>query len=78
MHFAFWKSMSVIDLTTKKCFLCCKIAGEHEALDGFCPTDVSGVYLFTKFTELLAQQSFKKLSKECPCGIFRADCEYHR
>jgi hypothetical protein len=80
--------MSSDDLANKKCFHCGGTAGNHESYDGYCPINPNqppfGGWRHSKFIELadvelvVPQKNEKKLSKECPCGISRSDCEYHK
>jgi hypothetical protein len=73
------------DWKTEVCSICNIRAGRHRGLDGSCPdTRYHMQYLTTRFlhrTELIVSTIFptkKELSHECACGIFRADCDYHR
>lgn len=47
----------------------------------FCPKQNSnGTYSRNTEGKMFSTevQMEKKLSRECPCGIFRADCSYHK
>ena len=83
------KPMTGFTLTNNKgiCANCGESYGEHCAIDEWCPLANPAHYSTTyKYLSIHATNPdqfsidfppSKSLSKECPCGIHRADCVYH-
>jgi hypothetical protein len=53
---------------------------DHMSGPGTCLDKITGQAKNTKFKLDLSQSDGKKRShsRECPCGIYRGDCEYHK
>jgi len=85
------KPMTGFTLTNNKgiCANCGESYGEHCAIDDWCPVDgapslYSTIYKYLSINAANPDDEFpvdfpssKPMSKECPCGIHRADCIYH-
>lgn len=78
-----FRSNGLPDATDEDCKLICGTCGinwgEHEYDHGKCPRasqsyDWHPTNRFTQNAKAIPQTK----SRECPCGIMRLDCEYHR
>jgi hypothetical protein len=68
-------------LFSSSCEVCGKSYGDHNVWSNACPAAEIGKFAKTFFTPKLsaeAKKNSKPVSRECPCGIVRADCDYHK
>jgi hypothetical protein len=76
-------------LFSAQCALCGESFGNHNVWSNACPTDDPGIWSITDFftikksdckkdCENSCKKDCKPLSTECPCGINRANCDYHK